>query len=226
MPGLYPRLPRIRGNGFTLLETLVVMALLSIIMLAMVSALRGVAQGGERIDARFQRLDDYRVAMQFMRGALGRLSARQVTNARGGGPLFVGASDHVAWVGVMPARYGVGGRHFFRLGVETIEGVPSLALRYLPWVDQSDFPDWSSAALQVLIPGVESVAMRYEDPRQPDAAAAWTVAWSFIDELPSTIAIVMQGEHLLVDRMVLPLRVLPASDPRGMGGDGTVVGGS
>ena len=214
-----------RRRGFTLLETLVVVALLSIIMLALVSALRSVGQGGDRVDARLQRLDDQRVALRFLHHALGRISARTVTNSRGTGPLFDGAPDHVAWVGVMPARYGAGGRHFFRLGVEEVGAAPALVLRYVPWTDQPEFPDWGGAAAQVVVPGVQSIGLRYEDPRQPDASQAWGEAWPFLNALPSAVSVVMAGEGLLVDRMVVPLRVLPASDPRYGGGDGTVIGG-
>ncbi len=210
--------------GFTLLEILVVMALLSVLMLAMVSALRGVGQGGDRVEARLQQLDDERLAAGFLRNALGRISARSVTTPRGTGPLFEGAPDHVAWVGVMPARYGAGGRHFFRLAVEDIDGNSALVLRYLPWVDQPGFPDWSGAPYQVVVPGVQALGLRYEDARQPDPAQAWSEAWAIADDLPARIALLMQGERLSMDRMVVPLRVLPASDPR-YGGDETVIGG-
>ena len=215
-----------KNRGFTLLETLVVMALLSIIVLAMASALRSVGQGGDRVDERLRRLDDYRIATRFVRSALGRVSARSVTNSRGTGPLFEGTPGYVAWVGVMPARYGAGGRCFFRLGVEDVEGVPSLVLRYVPWTDQPAFPDWAGAARQVIAPGVQGVALRYEDQRQADASLAWSDTWMPVNELPSKVSILMQGEGLLMDRMVVSLRVLPVSDPRfGHGGDGTVVGG-
>lgn len=216
----------LKNRGFTLLETLVVMALLSIIVLAMASALRSVGQGGDKVEERLRRLDDYRIATRFVHSALGRVSARAVTNPRGTGPLFEGAPDHLAWVGVMPARYGAGGRYFFRLGIEDVEGVASLVLRYVPWVDQPAFPDWAGAPRQVIVASVQGVALRYEDPRQPDASLAWSDAWVPVNELPSKVSILMKGERLLMDRMVVPLRVLPASDPRyGHGGDGTVVGG-
>lgn len=213
-------------RGFTLLETLVVMALLSIIVLAMVSSLRSVGQGSDKVEERLRRLDDYRIATRFVRSALGRVSARAVINPRGAGPLFEGASDHVAWVGVMPARYGAGGRYFFRLGIEDVEGIASLVLRYVQWVDQAEFPDWAGAARQVIATGVRGLALRYEDPRQLDTSLAWSDAWVPVNELPSKVSILMEGERLLMDRMVIPIRVLPASDPRyGHGGDGTVVGG-
>lgn len=220
LPGARPPV-----GGFTLLETLVVVALLSVLMLALMSAIRSVGQGGDRVDARIQRLDDQRIAVGFVRTVLGRISARSVTNTRGTGPLFEGAPDHVAWVGIMPARYGAGGRHFFRLAVEEAGASAALVLRYVPWSDQPEFPDWSTAASQVIAPGVQAMTVRYEDPRQPDADAAWGDAWPFVTDLPSRVAIVMEGETLLIDRMVVPLRVLPASDPRYGGGDGTVIGG-
>lgn len=214
------------SHGFTLLETLVVMALMSILMLGMVSALRGVGQGSDRVDARLQALDECRMAVNFVRSTLGRVSARPVTNRKGTGPLFEGAPGYVAWVGVMPARYGVGGRFFFRLGVEESAPSSALVLRYIPWVDQPEFPDWSSAAAQTIFPGVQEAAFRYEDPRQPEAAARWGNAWQPVDELPSRVSIVMQGQGLLTDTLVVPLWRLPASDPRNTGStDGTVAGG-
>ena len=150
-------------RGFTLLEVLVVMALLSIIMLAMMSALRSVGQGSDRVQERLQRLDDQRVSVAFLRSVLGRVSGRQVVRPVGTGPLFEGAADHVAWVGVMPARHGFGGRFFFRLGMEPASQGQALVLRFVPWADQSEFPDWSSAAFQTIFANVQSVVLRYED---------------------------------------------------------------
>lgn len=211
-------------RGFTLLEVLVVMALLSIIMLAMASALRSVGQGGDRVQVRLQRLDDQRVSVAFLRSVLGRVSGRRVVRPVGTGPLFEGAADHIAWVGVMPARYGAGGRFFFRLGLEPSPQGHSLVLRFLPWVDQTDFPDWSGAAVQTMFVNLQSALLRYEDPRQPDQTQAWTLSWLPIDELPSAVSIDLQGDNLLLEQLIVPMRILPMSDPS-QGGDGTVVGG-
>lgn len=216
------RMPR----GFTLVEMLVVMALLSLIMLAIVSALRSVAQGSDRADARFAQLDDERITRDFLRGVLARVSARRVTNPGRSGPLFEGASDHVAWVGVMPARYGAGGRTFFRLAIEPLEQGSALVLRYLPWSDQPRFPDWPQAAAQVLVPGAQGLALRYRDARQPDESLAWSDAWQPADDLPSALALVVIGEAgVQLQTMEFPIRGLPRSDPR-QSGDVTSVGGS
>lgn len=212
-------------RGFTLLEVLVVMALLSIIMLGMVSALRSVGQGSDRVQERLQQLDDQRVSVAFLRSALGTVSGRQVARLAGAGPLFEGAPEHIAWVGVMPARPGVGGRFFFRLAVEPVAQGGALVLRFLPWVDQPDFPDWSGAAVQTIFVSTHAVEFRYQDPRQPDTTLDWPSSWQPVDELPSAISIALQGDGLLMNRLIVPMRILPASDPR-KGGDGTVVGGA
>ena len=67
-----------RMGGFTLVEVLVVMSLLSLVMLAMGSALRTTAQTEERVDQRLQRADEMRLAADFLRSILGRVSARKV----------------------------------------------------------------------------------------------------------------------------------------------------
>ena len=59
--------------GFTLIEVLVVISLLSLLMLAMGSALRTTAQTEERVDQRLQRTDEIRVASGFLRSVLGRV---------------------------------------------------------------------------------------------------------------------------------------------------------
>jgi len=212
-------------RGFTLVEMLVVIVLLSLIMLAIVSSLRSVAQGSERASAHFERLDDKRITGNFLRGVLARVSARRVTSPERSGPLFEGAPDHVAWVGVMPARYGAGGRTFFRLAIEPQQQGSALVLRYLPWSDQPRFPDWQQAAVQVLVPGAQGLALRYRDARQPDESLAWSESWSPVDDLPAALALVVTGEAgKLLQTMEFPVWSLPRSDPR-QSGDTTSTGG-
>jgi len=212
-------------RGFTLVEMLVVMVLLSLIMLATISALRGVAQGSDRTAEHFVRLDDERTVSDFLRGVFARVSARRVTRPERSGPLFEGAPDHVAWVGVMPARYGAVGRTFFRLAIEPSEQGGALVLRYLPWSDQPRFPDWQQTAAQVLVPGAQGLALRYRDARQPDESLAWSPSWRPADDLPSAIALVVTGaEGVPLQALEFPVWGLPRSDPR-QSGETTSAGG-
>ncbi|QIL70230.1 prepilin-type N-terminal cleavage/methylation domain-containing protein [Diaphorobacter sp. HDW4B] len=231
-------------RGFTLLEMLVVMVLLSIIMLALVSAMRGAGQSSERVDAKFWQQDEARVAENFVRGTLGRVSARPLpagtslnqsspsTNSQLSGKppvLFMGQPNEISWVGILPARYGAGGRSFFHLAVEPTGNTSSLVLRYGPWADQNAFPDWGGLSSQVLLTDVVGLVIQYENdkPENIDANSEWMQAWDRPDYLPSRVMIGLQRGTQLPLEWVVPLRGLPASWPEGLGRPrGPVIGGA
>ena len=115
-----------RLRGFTLVEVLVAMVLLSLLMLALTGALRAMGQTEERVEQRVAAADDYRAAVNLLNDVLGQVSARRFPSQQAGTPpqmpFFQATPDALAWVGVMPARYGLGGRHYLRLAVEPGEG--------------------------------------------------------------------------------------------------------
>ena len=212
-----------RMGGFTLVELLVTMALLSLLMLGMASALRTMAQTEERVDARLADADEFRVATGFLRSIVGRISARKnpAPMTQGASPyMFAGAPTTLSWVGIMPARYGAGGRHFFRLGVEPVNGEAALVLRFLPWVDSPTFPDWSQAEARVLVTSVTALSIRYEDARE--VPSVWGPEWPFRDRLPQRLELTLQTTTGFWPSLVIPLRVPPVEGDSG----GFVIGGS
>ena len=216
----FNRFARSKTTGFTLLEVLVVMALLSLVMLALGSALRTVGQTQERIDMRLARADELRVSVAFIRSTLGRISGRMISQpatAQVGSSrfLFTAAPDAVAWVGVMPARYGAGGRYFFRLAVERVDEDMALVIRFKPWEDSSVFPDWATADSRVLATNVTSLSIRYENGRMEPPA--WMPDWAIPDRLPERVAIDLLTAAGEWPTLVVPLRQLPRSDERGGG---------
>jgi len=207
-----------RATGFTLLELLVVMALLSGVMLALGASMRTMAQTEVRIDHRLARTDEFRVATTFLRSTLGRVSARKVVAVtQAGAPawLFATEPDAMAWVGVMPARHGTGGRYFFRLAVEQLNGKPTLAIRFTPWADIAEFPDWSQAQVRGLVTGVHTFSIRYADIRANPPV--WTDKWTVSDRLPEKVSIALESDSGPWPELIVPMRVLSASNPRTTG---------
>ena len=206
------------SRGFTLVELLVTMALLSLLMLGMASALRTMAQTEERVDVRLARADEFRIATGFLRSIVGRVSARKNPTpiTQGASPyMFAGASTTLSWVGIMPARYGAGGRNFFHLAVETVQGTPSLVIRFVPWTDSTDFPDWGQAESRILVQGVTSFTLAYEDARQ--AEPLWVDTWERTDSLPERLRIELQTDTGPWPMWVAAMRSLPASERGGSG---------
>ena len=213
-------LGRARGQGFTLMEVLIALVLLSILMLVLTSALRTMGQTEERLEQRIEAADDLRLAMHFLRDALSRASARQVPRLQGErSALFEAASDSVAWVGVMPARYGVGGRHYLRLAVE--QG--RLVLRYAPWTGAPTFDAWNQAPAQVLAAPVQALSLRYQDPATGQWSPVWPppgVAFTALPPtlLPGAVAVQVECPEPAWPPLVIAVAATRTSDPSATGG--------
>ena len=213
MSAMHSRGPRFRVRGFTLVEILVVMSLLSVVMLALGSALRTIAQTEERIDERLERADEMRIAAAFLRATLERVSARKVAAPPPAptGVLFEAGMNSVAWVGVMPARYGAGGRSFFRLGVEPDETGAALVIRFVPWADAPQFPDWSRADSRVLVRQVTGLTVRFQDAQA--SPPQWSPDWPPRDRLPDQLQLEIETVRGRWPPMTFPMRAMPTGNP-------------
>nr|WP_312986319.1 prepilin-type N-terminal cleavage/methylation domain-containing protein [Comamonas koreensis] len=222
---------RRQAAGFTLVEMLVAMSLLSLIVLGLAGAMGTMGRTETSIDNRLERMDESRASTDFLRTVLGRISAKRVQGLQQQGMLsatpsaffFEGAGQSMTWVGVMPARYGVGGRYHFRLAMGSYDGAPAVMLSYLPWIDQQTLPDWGGAQTYPLLQHATGLSFQYLDgaidPPQ------WGSDWGAVDRLPQAVQVVMSTESMVLAPVVVQLRVMPAGDPRG-GGGGASLGGS
>ena len=215
-------------HGFTLVEVLVALVLLSLLMLALSGALRAMGQTEERVEQRVAAADDYRATVQLLNDVLGRVSARRFASLQAGTPqqqpFFQAAPDALAWIGVMPARYGVGGRHYLRLAVEPgPDGAGQLVLRYAPWSGAPRFDAWPQAQAQVLAAPVQSLSLRYLEP----ASGGWSPVWPPPGVpantlpptlLPGAVALQLDGPQPAWPPLVVPLRATRLSDPAAQGG--------
>ena len=73
-----------RMSGFTLVEILVAMTLMSVVMLALGAAMRTIAQTEERVDQRLEQADEMRVATSFLSATLERISRPKERRAHSG----------------------------------------------------------------------------------------------------------------------------------------------
>lgn len=187
---------RIRPRGFTLIEMLLVISMSLLVMLAMGSALRTMAQSEERVEQRLQRNDQMRVTQQFLQQILGHADAARVPDPQTPAvqriPFSV-RSDAIQWIGLMPARHGAAGRFFFRLALEEGGGGTDLALRYAPVELQPNFPDWQQSERHVLVRGVtdfrvEAKGVPMEPRGQPPAETGdWASEWKSLTDIPQQV---------------------------------------
>jgi general secretion pathway protein J len=200
------------SHGFTLLELLVSMALLSLVMAGMLSVISSMAQAQDRVEQRLNATDELRVTAAFVEKALGRISTRRAARALApdASPYqFIARPQELIWVGVMPARFGAGGRSYFRLALEGRANGPALVLRFAPWSGVGGEPDWGSAESFEVAHAVTSFAMAYEDAWQ--SAPQWVGTWHRQDSVPARVRIELNTQSGDWPVWIVPLRQLPAS---------------
>jgi general secretion pathway protein J len=197
-------------GGFTLVEMVVAMALLSLIMLVLGSSIRSMGASAERVETRTAGIDEMRVATAFLREIVGRTAAQRA-EPPATGLLFSGAAGGMSWVGVMPARFGAAGRHFFRLAAEqTSDGTAGLVLRFIPWRwEQKTLPDWSQAESRVLVRNVSAVSLSYEGGGVNEG---WLSAWPTDEKkLPQRLRLLLSAGGSEWPPIILALHPLPAN---------------
>ena len=213
--------PQRTQRGFTLLELLVVMSLLSVIMIGLVSALRTMAQTESKIDQRLNRLDEIRVARHFLQQTLTRVSAMTLDAPGATGKKiipFTATANSLTWVGIMPARPSVGGRHFFRLSMEDTPQGRELVLRFAPWKPDTLTPDWTNAESRILIAGIKQIKVQAEGlPPEGRLAKeswpkAWQNGWPVPDALPEHLRLELTDLQGDWPEWTLALRALPQGD--------------
>ena len=215
------------ARGFTLIEVLIALTLLSLLMLALTGAMRAMGQTSERVEQRIEAEDDYRIAQAFLRDILAQASARVSDQMAAGGAqravFFAGQPAALAWIGIMPARHGLGGRHYMRLALESGAGGSDLVLRYAPWSGAPTFDAWPQAQARVLAAPVQSLALRYQEPASGGWSPVWPPPGVPLNTLPSTllpgaVALQIDGAQPAWPPMVVPLRAARISDPSTQGG--------
>lgn len=183
-------------SGFTLLELLVVMSLLSMLMVGLVSAMRTMAQTEAKIDQRLERLDEMRAARAFLMQTLSRVSASKIEDPSITGKKtvpFVASADVLIWVGIMPARPSIGGRYFFRVALEAVGDKSELVLRFALCDPEMTPPNWSISDSRVLVKDIQKFQVYAKGPQPKMVAqtkpwpAGWQNGWPVGDALPDQV---------------------------------------
>lgn len=201
-------------RGFTLVEVLVATALLSLVMLGLLTAMRSFAQMETRIDERIRTDNDLRVSERFLRTVVSTIAPR-AREVAAGAPRqidFVGSTDSMRWVGVMPARHGAGGLYRFHLHARpaSADEPMALILEFAPYVPGFEAPlDPAAAQSRAMAIGIGEVRFRYQE--DSSLGEQWLADWPHADRLPRRIGLSVLGADQPWPEMVVA--VMPVAGP-------------
>jgi general secretion pathway protein J len=176
-PASITRTAGLGGRGFTLVEMVVALTILSLILLATVTGLRTLANTQGSLDRVTERIDEVRTVSSFLRDLLESAVAGE---GSGGSGLVLGGSSRqsayfemtdqsLAWKATVLFGEGFGGTYLVRVAKED----DRLVLRWQEPAMSESGVNWSEADARALVLGVEEFDLAWrEDYRQP-----WQGEW-------------------------------------------------
>ncbi|MEQ9316814.1 MAG: prepilin-type N-terminal cleavage/methylation domain-containing protein [Henriciella sp.] len=187
------RISRRSERGFSLLETLIGLALTALISASLVGAVQTGSrmwQSSERLDAEQEQARLLQLAMTWLEFAIpdNEMNAEPET-------LFAGASDRLSFVVAGQAGPKDGGFSRLVLAAERSESCPGKTDLILQWADVSPvygYPSGESVS-RVLLDCMDSVRFNYYGTSTSDKIVAWKPSWRPSGTLPSIISLRATG---------------------------------
>ena len=206
------------SRGFTLVELLIALVLITIITVLMFSGLRLGSRAWEGVETVSERVSDLRVARNFIERTLRQAQQRSLVIDGVSRPVFAGDAESVELVAPLSEHVGIPGLYVLRLGLEDAGEYPRLVLaRWLlhpetleggddhpawePLIDASPlFADSSpldsdvaagAYGRTVLLPEVADFELSYFGVAEGEQDPEWSDDWFEQPRLPLKIRLVL-----------------------------------
>lgn len=192
------------GRGFTLIEVVIALTLVAVILTGLVSALVSFGKTSTRVEERALTSDDVRLVYAFLEQSLSAAAPRVRVRPEDAVPVswFEGSGTELEWLGLMPARHGVGGLYHLRLGAERgDDGRRALLLHYLPYAGDDPPPDWGAAESHLLLDGVTAFDLAYRALDEDE----WRAEWSAIEVLPARVKVGLAVRGQAWPELIVPV---------------------
>jgi general secretion pathway protein J len=201
-----------RVAGFTLLEVLAALALLSILLLGVYSGIRSSTHTVQAGELKIEQLDEVRSAQQFLRRELAQAMTQAISHDDNGNAIyFVGASDEMRFVAPLPGYLGRMGPQLIQIKLVSGDKGKQLvaSLVELP-------PDGSKPKPlgdpQVLVDGITGGGFSYRGVNQQGQPMDWQSDWTFTGNMPNVVTIKLAlGNGREWPLLSVPLRVNAAA---------------
>lgn len=165
----------IRSQGFTLVEVMVALSILSLVMLATVTGFRTLANTQTTLVRQTDRVDQMRTVSSFLRDTMESavVGAESGGLSMGGGNrgsgFFEMTADALAWKATVQFGESFGGSYLVRVGRED----ESLVLRWQEETAGGATIAWEDAEQRILVDGVEEFEVSWRSGFRDEWLEQW-----------------------------------------------------
>jgi general secretion pathway protein J len=208
-----------RARGFSLMEVLAALALLTIVLLGVYSgistATRIVRSGSDAIE----RMDEIRSAQSFLRSELAQALVIPFGQTDDGDPVVFAGDDHsLRFVAPMPG-------YLSKLGpqLQTVSLVEDGHASYRLEVTLALLPPDGGdpqplGEPEVLLRGIRKGAISYRGMDDQNRPGDWQDSWTDGRRMPSLVRIALEaGGNVAFPTLVAPIRIDPSASRNGFG---------
>ncbi|WP_409524916.1 prepilin-type N-terminal cleavage/methylation domain-containing protein [Nitrincola sp. MINF-07-Sa-05] len=179
---------RYSHRGFTLIEVVIALTLLSLLMLATITAMRTLADSQTRIVQISQQVDESRIVSSLLRSLISQaIPVVRVRPGEGYGAYFRGMPQELLWVAPMSGYQGPGGLHVMRLSLSDQQ---ALLLQFQPYQGPQSEPDWAMVEPAILLEDVTAFELEYRFALNTD----WLQEWDWSQYAPTHVRLGIEQE--------------------------------
>jgi len=198
------------STGFTLLEVMLAMTLLSIMVVLLFSSLKIGAESWNKGERKISEVNEKAVVYQFFKRHLSSIrplwddfSYNEANFS------FQGGRNELQFVSTFPASAGRKGLQLFKVGFDQAErGVIKVILK--PFYPTAEGSQWQAEEV-ILLENVEKFDVTYFDKEDGHSDGAWTDTWQEKDHLPALIKIkIVLADNSYWPEMIFALKLATA----------------
>jgi general secretion pathway protein J len=213
------KLPSSTRNGFTLIEVLIAMTLLSIMVVLLFASLKICADSWEKGESKIAAVNEVAVVYNFFQRHLSvALPLHNAVTADGLDSLaFRGDKQAVQFVSTFPASAAKSGLQLFAVSLHTIKGERFIEVAMTPFFTPTEGEQWREEKA-VLLKRVKDFRLFYFGSEDGMSEGSWRDEWIDQSLLPQLIKVSIELDNgVILPEMLVALRVNSSREPEEMG---------
>ena len=185
-------------DGFTLVEVIVSLLILSLIMLSTLAALRTFANTQTKLQQVTERLDEMRLITAFLRRSINQsVPVSRIQRGKNKTTYFSGTNKELIWATPMPGP-GAGGLKILRLS--TTEN-KQLILQISDYISAKDKPRWENSKPHILIKSLDSIKLAYLSA----PLSQWQDKWEATITSPFAVKVIISSQQRYWPEIIINL---------------------